>query len=102
MSISDSGKGYYLGLLELTTIATVSKAKEKYKAKIILEGMFMGQKDAMDEEAFKDMLNVNGIAALYSVVRSTLISISAQTLSHGTITLPMINVFEYSRNAEEE
>ncbi len=102
INITDFDDNCFSGYLELTAVAVVSKAKEKYKAKIVVTGIFLGEKEILDQSAFKEMLITSGIGALYSIARSTLISISAQTLSRGSVILPMINVLEYSQNTTEE
>ena len=64
-----------------------------YSVRLVLNGCFTDNKDVPFEE-FEKMLKINGFAALYSVARSIIISISAQSVVSGSIVLPMINVFK--------
>jgi hypothetical protein len=45
-------------------------------------------------ETFKELLSVNGCAALYSISRGFIASITSQACLNGGITLPMINTFK--------
>ncbi len=65
---------------------------------IALEGSFWANKD-MDDDRFLDLLNINGGAALYSIARSKLETISAVTYEEGKILLPMINMIQFFQQA---
>lgn len=68
---------------------------------LILNGCFKDVKGISKEE-FEKSLSINGCAALYSVARSIIISISAQSVISGSIVLPMINVFRlHEENTEK-
>ena len=45
----------------------------------------------MEENGFADMLRINGAAALYSIARSYLISVTSQSFVRGNIILPLVN-----------
>ncbi|MBR6694348.1 MAG: hypothetical protein IKL62_05320 [Clostridia bacterium] len=62
--------------------------------KIIIEGVFKASNELTDEK-FMELLNINGGAALFSVVRSKLEVLSSLTYSEGKIVLPMINIIQY-------
>lgn len=50
---------------------------------------------AQDERSFIRMVMINGGAALYSVARGKLESITAAVFSSGKITIPFVNIIEY-------
>ena len=55
---------------------------------------------SLDETTFKKMLSVNGCAALYSIARSFIMSVSSQLSVNCNITLPMINTFKLVEKSE--
>ena len=75
--------------------ATVSLGKEKLSIALCIEGGF--QCENANREDFEKLLNINGVAALYSIARSIILSLSAQSLAYGNVLLPMINVYKYSQ-----
>lgn len=56
----------------------------------------------MDDEKFIRMLKYNGCAAVYSVARANIMSITALTLYEGCIVLPMINVFKLNEEMQKK
>ena len=69
--------------------------------KLVLNGCFKDVK-GINKEDFIKLLSINGGAALYSVARSIIISISAQSVVSGSIILPMINVFKLNEKNTEK
>lgn len=59
---------------------------------LTIEGGFHAPEEMGDDE-FKSMLQINGAAALYSIARSYLISVTAQSFVRGNILLPLVNFF---------
>ena len=68
-----------------------SAESETMEVELILEGAFIATSE-MPVEVFKEFVNLNGCATLYSIARSIIISITSQTCSGGQIILPMINL----------
>lgn len=56
---------------------------------------------SLDENTFKKRLSVNGCAALYSIARSFIMSVSSQLSVNCNITLPMINTFKLVEKSED-
>ena len=63
-----------------------------------LEGCFV--LDSKDEDKMKEMLSVNGTAALYSIARGIVSSVTSHICTNGTVILPMINVFRLKKEDE--
>ena len=61
---------------------------------LVIEGVFSSPADISDDE-FMSLLNINGGAALYSIARAKIETISSLTYSDGKILLPMINIIQY-------
>lgn len=98
----------YLGVVELGISAEVrpKEAGEEQKickVELVLEGGFScSTKENETEDHVKRAMMVNGVTALYSIARSIILSVTAQTFSNGGgVVLPMINVVAYCA-AEEQ
>lgn len=77
------------------------KKKNDLDLSITLEGCF--HSNTLEEEKFKEMLEINGCATLYSIARSIIISITSQSFANGPCILPMINVYNMvDQQAEDE
>ena len=61
---------------------------------VIIEGRFDAS-DSMDEERFRQLLSVNGAAALYSIARGKLEAITGSVFVNGKVELPFVNFIEY-------
>lgn len=73
----------------------------EFNLKLVLNGCFTDVK-GISKEDFEKLLSINGCAALYSVARSIIISITAQSVVSGSIVLPMINVFKLNEKSIEK
>lgn len=96
----DDGKTFF-GTIILNIKVKISQKKKKYDLDMSIEGCFKAPIE-IGEDTFKDMLEVNGIASLYSIARGFVQSTSSQTLLSGSVLLPLINAIEYSRNMSEK
>lgn len=65
-----------------------------------IEGGFFADKN-MQESTFKRMLDINGSAALYSIARGFIQSVTAQCFPKGQINLPLINFFSFPSELSE-
>lgn len=72
----------------------------KCNIKLSLEGAFLSDENA-DEEEFKELVIINGAAALISIARGKIEAISANIFNNGKIVIPFINVVEYYKSLEE-
>ena len=90
----------YLGVIQLHVSVRIGLEKLRYTLKIILEGGFCAPHE-IGEEAFKKMLSINGLAALYGIARAQVRSISSQVFADGGVLLPMIDVTRYSKILEK-
>ena len=61
--------------------------------KIYIQGCFTDSAD-ISESSFREMLGLNGCAALYSIARAQIINLTSQAMNGGQLILPMINFFE--------
>ena len=70
---------------------------------LVIEGTFSSPSTIPDQE-FLMLLNVNGGAALYSIARAKVETISSLTYAEGKIVLPMVNILQFyqERNSTEQ
>ena len=85
------------GLVVLTVKVDIRRGKDKFKLNLEIEGFFVAPLTGYTREGFREMLGINGIASIYSIARATAASISALAFPGGSVILPMINVYEYSK-----
>lgn len=85
-------------LMQISVIVKSEDSSPDDSFTIVLEGSFLADKD-LDEELFLNLLNLNGGAALYSIARSKLETISSVTYEEGKILLPMINMLQFFQQA---
>ena len=97
--IVEQPNGVLLGVITLNIKTSIGKGKKKFRLDMSLDGAFITR--GTDKNQFRKMLSINGIAAAYSVARSIIMSITSQTFASGSVTLPMINVFQYSKDISE-
>lgn len=84
----------WIGIVELTIKIKINNSADNdgqiYDLDMTIEGGFATDK-GMSKDDFEKMLHVNGSAALYSIARGFIISISSQTLVGGQVVLPLLN-----------
>ena len=95
-----------LGILNLYVTCKISEVEtdkvdtNNCNIYLALNGCFISGTKT-DSNIFKQMLSVNGCAALYSIARSFIMSLSAQISINCNIVLPMINTFRLVEKSEE-
>ncbi|MBU3210046.1 preprotein translocase subunit SecB [Clostridium algidicarnis] len=85
----------YLGFLELIINIQGVATNDTYPliVNLVIEGCFTANKEDLDMNTFKDMVEKNGLVALSQIARSYLISATSLSGINPPIKLPMINVF---------
>ena len=77
-------------------IDSVRKEREDQKMEISVtfEALFRST-DSMEEQAFIELLIINGATTLYSLARGKIEAISASIFLDGKIVLPFVNIIQY-------
>lgn len=65
-----------------------------FKLELSLEGAFLSEKDT-EEEDFKQLVIINGAAALISIARGKIESITSNIFDSGKVVIPFVNVIDY-------
>lgn len=90
--IDDEAKRRF-SILDLTVKAEAKdKQKHKLSIQVCVSGCFTATTDTSTDD-FDAMLSLNGCAALYSIARALILSLSSQSLNGGQLIIPMVNFF---------
>lgn len=74
--------------------------EQKFKMELALEGAFLSEKGA-DSKNFKQLVAVNGAAAVISIARGKIETITSNIFNNGKITVPFVNVIDYYKSITE-
>ena len=74
--------------------------EQKCKIELSLEGAFISEQD-IEEDAFKQLVIVNGAAAIIGIARGKIETITANIFNNGKIVIPFVNVIEYYKGLSE-
>ena len=71
-----------------------------FKLELSLEGAFISEKNT-EEEDFKQLVIINGAAALISIARGKIESITSNIFDSGKVVIPFVNVIDYYKGLSE-
>lgn len=71
-----------------------------FKLELSLEGVFLSEKNT-EEEDFKQLVIINGAAALISIARGKIESITSNIFDSGKVVIPFVNVIDYYKGLSE-
>lgn len=74
--------------------------EQECKIQLSIEGAFLS-KENVEDKAFKELVIVNGAAALIGIARGKLETISANVFNNGKIVIPFVNVIDYYKGFKE-
>lgn len=94
-----AGNGEFMCTIRLNINVKVKKDKNEANISLITEGAFISTTNDKDE--LKEMTQINGTAALYSVARGIIASITGQMCEGGTVLVPMLNIYEMNKMIEQ-
>lgn len=79
----------------------INQAEEqRCRIHLSIEGAFLSEENA-NVEVFKELVIVNGAAALIGIARGKLEAITANIFNNGKVVIPFVNVIDYYRNLSE-
>lgn len=83
----------YFGVIQFKTTFIAKKGKSVlFKILIVYEGKFIGNKNHLKFDDFKNMLELNGVVVLSQLTRSYILSATALAGINPPVRIPMINV----------
>ena len=79
----------------------IEQAEDRnFKLELSLEGAFLSEKNT-EEEDFKQLVIINGAAALISIARGKIESITSNIFDSGKGVIPFVNVIDYYKGLSE-
>ena len=96
---SDEENNILMGTITLNVIAVIKDNESEMKFDLLIQGCFTS-KNEIKVQDFRNMLEINGCATLYSISRSIILNISSQACFGAHILLPMINLFKLKESNE--
>lgn len=81
-------------------IVVEQSEEQRCKIELSLEGAFISRQE-IDGDAFKQLVIVNGAAAIIGIARGKIETITANIFNNGKIVIPFVNVIEYYRSMSE-
>lgn len=70
------------------------------KIELSLEGAFIS-KQRVEKNLFKQLVTINGAAALIGVARGKIESLTSNIFNNGKIVIPFVNVVDYYKSLDE-
>lgn len=77
-------------------VEIIQAEEQRCKIEISLEGAFLSETEPIEDE-FKQLVAVNGAAAIIGLARGKLEAITANIFNNGKISIPFVNVLDYYR-----
>ena len=77
-------------------VEIIQSEEQRCKIEISLEGAFLSEAEPIEDE-FKQLVAINGAAAIIGLVRGKLEAITANIFNNGKISIPFVNVLDYYR-----
>lgn len=73
---------------------------QKFRLEMSLEGAFLSA-DGVDEQNFKQLVGINGAAAIIGIARGKIETITANIFNNGKVVIPFVNVIDYYKSMTE-
>ena len=99
-SLEKIDQGFFSQLAVDFEIEIEQSENRKFKLELSLEGAFISEKD-IEEEDFKQLVAINGAAALIGIARGKIESITSNIFDSGKVVIPFVNVIEYYKGLSQ-
>ena len=93
-------EGYFAQMAIDFEVEIEQSEDRNFKLELSLEGAFLSEKDT-EEEDFKQLVIINGAAALISIARGKIESITSNIFDSGKVVIPFVNVIDYYKGLPE-
>ena len=77
-------------------VEIIQAEEQRCKIEISLEGAFLSEAEPIEDE-FKQLVAINGAAAIIGLARGKLETITSNIFNNGKISIPFVNVLDYYR-----
>ena len=95
----------HIGIITLYVKMKLKSKKSTSSLALELEGCFELSDESASDDAFSDMLQLNGTTMLYSIARSIIQTVTSQSYLDESVALPMLNVislYEMKKQAKDK
>ena len=89
----------WICLLYTSEIEVEQSEKHKFIMELSLEGAFLSE-GSISEKKFKQLVAVNGAAAIIGIARGKIETLTANIFNNGKIVIPFVNVIDYYKSME--
>lgn len=89
--------GFFAQMMIDFKVEIEQSEEQKFKLEMSLEGAFLSA-DRVDENRFKQLVGVNGAAAIIGMARGKIEAITANIFNNGKVVIPFVNVMEYYKS----
>jgi hypothetical protein len=96
-----TGSDYVMANMLIDFEIEISYGEQSCKIQMTMEGAFVSN-GTIDLDSFKNMVIINGAAALIGIARGKIEAISGNIFNNGKITIPFVNVFDYYKSMSNE
>ena len=94
-----AGQGEYMCTVRLNIAVEIEYENKKATITLVTEGAFVSEEN--NKDTLKEMSSINGAAALYSIARGIIASITSQMCEGGGVLIPMLNIYEMNKKNRE-
>lgn len=95
----EGGDGEFMCTMRLEIAVSIKKDVQEANISLVTEGAFTS--DAYSKEELKEMVAINGTAALYSISRGIIATVTGQMCEGGAVLTPMLNVYEMNKETSD-
>ena len=94
-------EGRWFGQILIDFKIEISQAEgQECLIQLSVEGAFLSD-GSVDIDAFRELVIVNGVAALIGIARGKIESITANIFNNGKVVIPFVNVIDYYKSLSE-
>lgn len=93
--------GYFAQMIIDFEVEIEQSDAQKFRLELSLEGAFASS-NGVDKDRFKQLVIVNGAAAIIGIARGKIESVTANIFNNGKVVIPFVNVVEYYKGLAEE
>lgn len=92
--------GFFSQMIIDFEIEVEQSESQKFKMELSLEGAFLSD-EGIEEKAFKQLVEVNGAAAIIGIARGKIETLTSNIFNNGKVVIPFVNVIDYYRSQAE-
>lgn len=92
--------GFYSQMTIDFEIEIEQTQNQNFKLELSLEGAFLSENE-VDEKTFRQLVVVNGAAAIIGIARGKIETLTANIFNNGKVVIPFVNVIDYYRSLSE-